>query len=207
VTDETSATAAEATRRRRLRWLTLAEIIGVAALAISGLTLWNSYQARTGTEAERTAARQARSAAAARLLLRGTPQRDGAILTLAPADAGQTVQDQRVAFPAALGIAPVSTVSEPRIEAEWIARALIRARGDGDDSLGDARLPVLLVTSFYAGGTRHQDVAIYDLGYRIEGGGLLGGHRLRLRGLSRIESVAPARAEARLDALWAARRN
>jgi hypothetical protein len=205
VSEETAT--AEATRRRRLRWLTLAEIIGVAALAISGLTLWNSYQARTGTEAERAAARQARSAAAGRLLLRGTPQRDGALLVLAPADAGQTVQDQRVVFPTALGVAPVTTVSEPRIEADWIGRALIRARGDGEDGLGDARLPVLLVTNFYAGGARHRDVAIYDLGYRIDGGGLLGGHRLRLRGLSRLESVAPAGIQARLDALWAARRN
>ena len=31
----------EAARARR-RWLTLAEILGVAAVLISGLTLWNS---------------------------------------------------------------------------------------------------------------------------------------------------------------------
>ena len=60
-------------------------------------------------------------------------------------------------------------------------------------------------TSFFAGGEMHRDVTIYDLGYRIEGGGLLDGQDVRLRGLSRVERVAPAQAQARLDALWQAR--
>ena len=194
----------EAARTRR-RWLTLAEILGVTAVAISGLTLWNSYQQRTGEEAEKAAARQSASAAAQNLLLRGTPDREGARLALAPADADQTIQDQKILFPSPLGLAAVETVSEPRIEARWFARALIRARGDENAGRGDARMPVAIETRFVSGGELHRDVALYDLGYRVEEGGLLGGDDVRLRGLARIERVAPARAQARLDALWRSR--
>ena len=206
---ETSPGPDEAPPKRRrlpLRWLTLAEIIGIAALGVSALTFWNAYQARTGAEAERIAAERAEAAAIGQLLLRGHVDRDGRLLVLAPADSGQTVQEQRVAFPSALGIAEATTLSEPRIEADWIERALIRARGDGQAGPGDRRVPVLLATRFHAGGKLHRDLAIYDLGYRIEGGGLLGGRHVRLRGISRVERVAPGRAQARLDALWEARR-
>ena len=187
---------------RRWRWLTLAEILGVAAVAISGLTLWNNYKERTGEEADKAAARAQASSAAQRLLLRGRTDREARVLTLSPATAGQTIQSQSVAFPTALGVPTVDTLSEPRIEAGWFERPLLRARGDGDETLGDARLPVLLTTRFYVGGEMNRDVAIYDLGYRIESGGLLGGHRVRLRGLSRVETVTPGRAQARLDAIW-----
>jgi len=204
----TPAEKAEAARTRR-RWLTLAEILGVAAVIISGLTLWNNYQHRTAEEArlaaeesERVAAREKASTAAQTLLLRATPDRDGRRLALAPADPAQTIQDQRILFPSPLGVEAVETVSVPRIEADWIRRALLRLRGDASDRRGDARLPMAIETSFFVAGERYRDVAIYDLGYRIEEGGLLDGDEMRLRGLARIEGVTPEQAQARLDALW-----
>jgi hypothetical protein len=210
MTDETPPldpiAQAEAARTRR-RWLTLAEILGVAAVLISALTLWNNYQQRAGEEAEKAAARQEASVAAQTLLLLGTPDRESDRLILAPADPGQTVQDQRIMFPAALGVAAVETVSEPRIEARWFEQALLRARGREEDRQlrGDARLPIAIMTTFFADGRIHRDLAVYDVGYRIEGGGLLSGRQVRLRGLARVETAAPARAQRRLDALWRAR--
>ncbi len=176
-------------------------------MLISALTLWNNYQQRTGEAAEKAAARQEASAAAQTLLLLGTPDREGDRLILASADPGQTIQDQRIIFPAALGVAAVETVSEPRIEARWFEQALLRAREREEDqqSRGDARLPIALVTTFFVDGRIHRDLAIYDLGYRIEGGGLLSGRQVRLRGIARIEAASAARAQARLDALWLAR--
>lgn len=194
--------ADKATAKRRWRWLTLAEVVGVAALIVSILTFWNNYKTRTGAEADKAAERARASSAAQSLLLRGQTDREGRVLTLSPADSGQAIQSQTMSFPAALGVPAVETLSEPRIDAGWFERPLLRARGDGDETLGDARLPVLLTTRFYAVGAMHRDTAIYDLGYRIEGGGLLGGHRIRLRGLSRVETIAPGRGQARLDAIW-----
>ncbi|MGZ8283397.1 MAG: hypothetical protein ACXWUN_10675 [Allosphingosinicella sp.] len=195
---------AEAARTRR-RWLTLAEILGVAAVLISGLTLWNNYQQRTGEEADKAAERRQAQAAAQALLLRGTADRAGRRIDIAPADSAQTIQDQRILFPTALGVDPVETVSEPRIESGWFARALLRLRGEAAAGSGDARLPVAIETSFFSDGTLHRDVALYDLGYRIEEGGLLEGDDVRLRGLARVEPVAPARARARHDARWRSR--
>ena len=199
---------AEAAAARR-RWITLAEILGVIAVLISALTLWNNYRQRTSEEAEKEAARRAESAEAQALLLRGAPDRDGERLMLTAADSGQTIQSQTIAFPSALGAPPVETVIEPRIEADWFERALLRAReadGARGDSRGDERLPVAITTFFYSGGATHRDTAIYDIGYRASGGGLLGDRDVRLRGLSRLEPVAAAGLQARLDSLWRSRR-
>jgi hypothetical protein len=195
---------AEAARTRR-RWLTLAEILGVAAVLISALTLWNNYQQRQDEEAEKAAARREASVAAQTLLLLGTADQGGDRLILAPADPAQTIQDQRIAVPTALNVAAVETVSEPRIEARWFEQALLRAREDDRQLRGDVRLPIAIVTTFFVDGRTHRDVAIYDVGYRIEGGGLLSGRDVRLRGLARTGTVSPTRMQSRLDALWQAR--
>lgn len=202
--DDLPTEAAEAARTRR-RWINLAEILAVIAVLISGLTLWNSYKERTSEEAEKAAAKAEANAEAQRLLLRGTPDRDGERLALAPADAAQAIQSQTIAFPAALGAASVDTVIEPRIESAWFARPVLRGRDGDAETRGDERVPVAITTLFVVAGQTHRDTAIYDVGYRVDEGGLIGGGRLRLRGLSRVESVAPGRAQARLDALWRAR--
>jgi len=192
----------------RRRWITLAEVLGVIAVLISGLTLWNAYRQRTGEEADKAAARAQAEAQAQILLLRATPDREGRILTLAAADSGQTIQNQTIAFPAGLGAATVDTVSEPRIEARWFEQALFHAReaqGGHEESRGDERLPVAITTFFFSGGAMRRDSAIYDIGYRVEGGGLLGGHKVRMRGISRVETVSPRNAQARLDAIWRSR--
>lgn len=200
---DTQKDKAEAAAIRR-RWITLGELLAVAAVVISGLTLWNSYQERSGAEAEKAAARQAQAAEAQTLLLRATPDAKGESLALVPADAEQTIQTQSVRFPAALGVAAVDTVAEPRIEAGWFAKPLLRLLDDqeGADSPGDKRLPVAITTSFVADGATHSDTALYYLGYRIEEGGLFDGARIRLRGLSLIARVPAKAAPARLDGLW-----
>ncbi len=200
--------AAEAAATRR-RWINLAEILAVGGLLISGLALWNAYQERTGEQAEKEAARREASAEAQTLLLRAVADREGERLSLAPADPAQVIQSQTVTFPSPLGVAPVETVIEPRIEARWFERALLRAReaaGEAGEGRGDARVPVAIATSFVRGSGTYRDTAIYDVGYRVEGGGLFSGRDIRLRGLSRAET-APARgAQARLDAIWRSRR-
>jgi len=54
-------------------------------------------------------------------------------------------------------------------------------------------------------GAMHRDSAIYDIGYRVEGGGLFGGHKVRMRGISRVETASPRGVQARLDAIWRSR--
>jgi hypothetical protein len=196
---------AAAARRRRLRWLTLAEVLGVSALVISALTLWNSYSERRHSEETRTAESRAASSKARILVLRAEVQRDGDRLELHAAG-DQVIQGQTIAFPKALGVDPVDS-TDPRIEASWFASGLKKARreaGEPERPRGDARLPVAITTRFTVDGDLAEDVTLYDIGY-VTDGSFLGGTSIRLRGLSLIGRSSAKAAHARLDALWKAR--
>jgi hypothetical protein len=201
------AEAREAAAIRR-RWITLGEILAVAAVAISGLTLWNSYSERSSTEAERSAEKQAEKAKAQTLVLKAADSKNGKSLGLGAVDPGQAIQSQTIVFPRALGGRSIETVIDPRIEAGWLERAAKQARDAqkrGGKVSGDRRLPVAITSRFVSGGESYSDTAVYDIGYKLEDGGLLGGSEVTLLGLSRVERVAPDKAQARLDALWASR--
>jgi hypothetical protein len=194
--------AAEAAAIRR-RWITLGEVLAVIAVTISALTLWNSWSERSDSRAVKTEEAKRASAQAATLVLVAS-EGDKQALALRPASAEQSVQSQRILLPAALKVAPVETNGEPRIEARWFESALIKAREAArlpDNSRGDERLPVAIVTRFLAQGKPHEDVALYDIGYTVRGK-LLSGHSVTLRGLSLVERVSAANAQARLDARW-----
>lgn len=197
-------TRAEEAAASRKRWITLAEVLTVIAVAISGLTLWNSWSERRDTEATKTAEAQRASSRAATLVLTATGAGQGE-LVLKPGAQEQTVQSQTVTFPKALGVPPAETTGEPRIEASWFESALVKARsraGLPDDSRGDERLPVAITTSFLVDGEPHVDVALYDVGYTIAGR-WLSGHTVTLRGLSLVSRVKSSTAQTRLDARWA----
>ncbi len=105
----------------------------------------------------------------------------------------------------ALGLTPVDTTGEPRIEADWFADRLKQAREAAklpDDSVGDEKLPVAIVTRFVVDGEPHESAALYDIGYGITGR-WLAGHRLSLRGLSLVDTVTAAGAQKALDRRWA----
>ncbi len=123
-----------------------------------------------------------------------------------PAVAGQVVQSQFIRFPTALGVVPAQTTGDPRLEAAWFADGLKKARrsaGQGDDSLGDERLPIAIETRYLADGVIRTDRAIYDVGYTISGQ-FLGGSRVTLRGLALVERPAGDLA-AVLDKRWSVR--
>jgi hypothetical protein len=208
---ERRARAAEAAATRR-RWINLAEIVAVAGLLISGLALWNSYRERTGEEIDKVSARQQALAEARTVVLRGTADREGERLSLAPADPGQTIQSQVIAFPAALALAPVETMADPRLEAAWFRRQILRATADDGEQArageADRRVPVAITTRFYRDGALFTDTAVYYVVYRVEGGGLFEGRKLRLRGLSRLNlrgADEPAVARHRINAMWPGR--
>jgi hypothetical protein len=206
MTDPTPTEKAEAARVRR-RWINLGEILAVVAVGISGLTLWNSYTERSHAEAEKAGQEQKASVKAATLLLKATPSSDGDRLTIAPIGADQTIQSQTVTFPKPLGITRVDTTGDARIEADWFADDLKKARREAsrkDETFGDEQVPVAITSQFIADGDTHTDVALYDIGYVLEGR-LIGGSKLRLRGLSRIGRATSETAQARVDALWSKR--
>lgn len=204
--DEKMSKAAEAEAAAvRRRWLTLGEGLGVAAVVISALTLWNSYSERRSSEAAREHEARSAEVQSRALILRGTPEKEGARLALW-SQADQPIQDQTITFPSALKLDPVDT-TEPRIEADWFDGALRDARrvaGQHDEDAGDERLPVAVTTRYVVGGKLLTDVSLYDVGYGVEERFLRAG-RVKLRGLSLIGRTNVDAAQARLDQLWQSR--
>lgn len=193
-------------RKIRRRWITFGEVLAVIGVLISALAFWNSYVERRGNEAERAAEKAERGAVSRTLVLKASG--GGKTLTLEPRDPEQNIRSETILFPSPLET-KVDALVEPRIDADWVKQAVKKAHDLGrreSKGPGDARMPVAITTTFDSGGGgTFTDTALYDVGYKESGGGLFGGTNVTLRGLSLIERVAPAKAQARLDAIWNAR--
>lgn len=196
------ARASEAAAIRR-RWITLGEVLAVMAVLISALTLYLNWSDRKAERADKMAESRKASAGATSLVLDARTDGDDRLL-LTAGRPDQIVQSQTILFPGALGLPPVDTTGAPRIEARWFAGALKKARSAAnlpDDSVGDERLPVAITTRFLIGGEARETVALYDIGYGIAGRWITG-HSLSLRGLSRVGTLKPGDAQARVDDRW-----
>ncbi len=200
---ESNAVARAEAKATRRRWITFGEVLTVIAVAISGLTFWTNWNQHNADQAQK--ATEARKAAAHSGTLVLVATNSGKrLLVLKPASSEQSLQDQHIAFPTSLGVAPVDTTGEPRIDAGWFEHALIKARvaahstGNGH---GDAHLPVAITTRYLVDGDERNDVALYDIGYNMADG-LFGSHSITLRGVSLIARIKGDATHA-LDARWA----
>lgn len=200
--DSTPTSAEAAAARRRRRWLTFGETIGVLALLISAASFWDSHQERRRTEAEK-AAEKAVKPAIPSLLLTSTPADEGARLKLLPANDAIVIQTQTVSFPAALDTSPIDTTGDAHIDASWFEDGLRNfARTDGDKPF-TGRLPVGIVTRYQANGETVTDTALYDLGYTLHPR-LLRADRVELQGLRLVARRLDEALPAKLDARWQA---
>lgn len=198
---EQAVAKAEAAATRR-RWITLGEIVAVAAVVISGLTFWNSWSERQDAAAERQAERAAESkekAASSAVLLTGSVEDDGAMLTLS--DPAHRIQQIEVRFPKALGVGPQTSVLEPQIQAVWIAAPMLKLTDGGADRR-EGRLPVAITASYWDADVQRASTAIYDLVWRTEPR-TLQGRTLKLRGVILRERVK-GDGQARIDGMWKA---
>ncbi|WP_310468767.1 hypothetical protein [Sphingomonas sp.] len=165
-------------RRRRLRWLTLGELLAVAAVAISALGLWNGW--RNGRDEPQPKTVVVQKSQAIPLKLRGSAEDDGRVLKITPVEAGHAL-DSLVLKLAAPGQA-IDVGSDGELAADDVEAAL------GDETRkgkGDARLPVTITARYVEAGADRTATGRYVLAYRWQSGGLLGGRSLRLTRLSR----------------------
>ncbi len=181
----------------RRRWITLGEVLAVVAVLISAATLWNSYSERKSAEAERSAAAQKEERTETALVLRARAEDEGRKLALEPVASDQVMQSQRLVFPSKLGLKPIETAGDARVEARWIADALKKVEAERSTA-GDLRVPVAIVSRFTGKSEVRQAAALYQLAYAREGH-LLGGSSVRLRGLSLVERIRTNEAQAAAD--------
>ena len=185
----------------RRRWITLGELLTIAAVAISALTLWNSYKERATSEAERTTEAKKAETRSRTLVLKGSVSKEGDRLDLVPTASDQVIQSQTIIFPTALKLSAVETTGEARIEADWFASPLRKAREEAKKAPGDLRLPLAITTRYVAGDAAVSDTAVYQIGYGLEGR-LLGGDAVKLKGLSLARRVDAKDAQKAVDAAW-----
>ena len=190
-------------RRTRLRWLTLAEIVAIVAVTISGIGLWKSW--RDGEA--RPAPVVIQTEKSIPLTLRAAPDDDHRVVTIAAVEPGHAVQSTEIIYPTALGEESFEQSGDVRLSASGFDDPLFKARdaaGLSKLTRSEGRLPLLIVTSYVEAGTAREDRALYDLGYRITGGGLFGGRELSLGGLSLVTRGKGA-TKAALDRRWTAK--
>lgn len=165
-------------RRRRLRWLTLGEIIAVIAVAISAIGLWKSW------DEKREAPVLVEKQVAVPLTLRGIARKDGRSLLIEPVEAGHSLDGATVSFENT----KVELAGDAQLNARDFERVVERSDAAKDEKPGDGlhRLPLRIDARYIEAGQTRRSVANYALVYRWAEGGLFGGRSLRLVGLSLV---------------------
>jgi hypothetical protein len=203
-------------KRLPFRWLNLAELVGVAALAIAALGYWDAHRERVQTDQQRAQeqrdkaaeakARQAEERAQAQaqalkltFLMTGAADGSGDKVRLTSTHLEQVIQTQTLWFPTVIRADSVSTTGNPRIEARWLAGGLNKA---AKSSTG--RVPVAIETTFIEDGQTKTDRAVYLLGYSRQGR-LLGGAKVTLEGLSLARRNVSGDLQAAANGLWIGR--
>jgi hypothetical protein len=197
-----------ARKRLPLRWLSLAEFVGIVAVAIAALGYWDSHRERAQTDRERAAAEQEKRAEAKAgvlklsFLMTGTPEGAGDRLRLATVHPEQVIQTQALSFPSEVRGDAVQTTGNPRIEAGWFEGGLDKALHARGAKQHQGRLPVGVVTVFIEDGQTKTDRALYLVGYSLHPR-VLRSDKVELEGLSLAGRGVAEDMQAAIDSLWA----
>ncbi|MBS0363943.1 MAG: hypothetical protein JSR98_21430 [Proteobacteria bacterium] len=199
-------------RRLQLRWLTLAEVVGIAALVIAGLGYWDNHREKIQGEREKAAdarerkaeAQKEAQAGAAKLtfLITGSAEPGGERLRLTAVHPEQVIQTQAISFPTEVRDHAVQTTGNPRLEAGWFEGGLAKALHDHDDKRKSGRLPVGIVTTFIEDGQTKTDRSIYQIGYSLHPR-VLRADKAEMEGLSLVRRGVGEDVQGAVDALWA----
>jgi hypothetical protein len=194
-------------KRLPLRWLSLAELVGITAVVIAGLGYLDTHRERAQTARERAAEareRQAEAKAGALkliFLMTGTPEGGGDRLRLASVHSEQVIQTQAVSFPTEIRADAAQTTGNPRIEAGWFEDGLAKALHARGDKRHQGRMPVGVATSFIEDGQAKTDQSIYLIGYSTHPR-MLRSDKVEMEGLSLVRRGVGGDLQAAVDALW-----
>jgi hypothetical protein len=199
-------------KRLPLRWLTLAEFIGVMAVAIAALGYWDTHRERSQAEREKAFAEKehrAEAMAQARagalklsFLMTGTPAGAGDRIQMAAVHSEQVIQTQALTFPGEVRGDAVQTTGNPRIEAGWLEGGLEKALHAHGVKATHGRVPVGVTTVFIEDGQSKTDNAVYLVGYSLHPR-VLRSAKVELEGLSLLRRGVSEDIGKAVDAAWA----
>ena len=183
-------------KRSPFRWLSLGEAVGVLAVIIAALGLWENH--REHVEAAREhAAELAAGALKSTFIMTGSLDREGGSVRLAPVHPEQVIQTQTVWFPSAIRSGSVETTGNPRLEAGWIQDGLSKVAGH----VKAGRVPVGVQTVYIDDGVTKPDNAVYELAYSLHPRFLLG-DKVQLEGLSLARRGVTGSLQGAVNGLW-----
>jgi hypothetical protein len=199
-------------KRLPLRWLSLAEFVGIVAVVIAALGYWDTHRERTLTERERAAEAQEKKAEARAgalklsFLMTGAPEAGGERLRMTSVHPEQVIQTQSITFPTELRGDPVETTGNPRIDRSWLEDGLKKADRDrkATTAIGageERRVPVGIVTSYVEAGETKTDRSIYVVAYNLKSR-LLRGATVKLEGISLLRRGVTGDLKAAVEAAW-----
>jgi len=157
----------------RRRWISFGETIGLAAVAISALGLWNSW---SESESEKSPP-QVESKVAIPIAFRGQVESDGKAMIISPVEPGHSLESLALSV---AGKPAIAIGSDGRLAASEVERLVGEAAKDPKPGSLTARIDVRYIEA----GTLKRGGGRYRISYRWDDGGLFGDDRLRLTGLS-----------------------
>ena len=167
-------TESESERTRR-RWITVGELIALAALIVSALGGWISWKSSDDGPTKIVEQRQAIP-----LTLRARREDDGRRLEITPGEPGHALQSLTVTLP---GASLIEIGSDGELDADDV-EAVLKGR---DKEPRDRTLSVRarIDARYVEMGRDKKSSATYTLRYQWKGGGLFRGRSLHLVSLSR----------------------
>jgi len=183
-------------RRTPFRWLNLGEIVGVLAVIIAALGLWENHREHAEAAKEH-AAELAAGALKSTFIMTGSLDRDGGSVRLTPVHPEQVIQTQTVWFPAAIRSDSVETTGNPRLEAGWIEEGLRKVAGHAKEG----RVPVGVQTVYIDDGQTKTDTSVYELAYSLHPRLILG-DKVELEGLSLARRGVTGSLQGAVNGLW-----
>jgi hypothetical protein len=162
--------------KTRRRWITLAELIALAALIVSALGVWIAWKSNSQEKTTRIVEQRS----AVPLALRGTVDNEGRTITLIPADPSHALEAVTVIIK---GTSPIEVGSDGRLGASDVENALKDREKEAKDVTHS--VPIRIAARYVEAGADRRGGGNYVLRYKWEGGGLFGGRTLRFVGLSK----------------------
>jgi hypothetical protein len=167
-------TAAE--RKARRRMINLGEAVAIGALILSALGLWNGWRGHDDGKLRPSTVVEQKTAVP--LALRGLIGDGGKAITISPVDPSHALDSLTLTI---AGKSPIELGSDGKLTNSAVEPALEASTKSKQIST----VPVMIAARYIEAGVDRRGGGAYRLSYRWEGGGLFGGHSLKLVGFSR----------------------
>jgi len=166
----------ESESQRRRRWITIGELIALAALIVSAMGVWISWRS-SGEDKQSRIVEQRQPIP---LTLRGRREDDGRRLEISPVESSHALESLAVTLP---GATAIQVGSDGELEASDVESALKGIENQPKDRTLAVRARI--DARYVEMGRDRRATGTYTLRYMWKGGGLFGGRSLHLVSLSR----------------------